>query len=257
MIGDFGMRVTEWWGPALAFAAGVVSFASPCVLPLVPGYLSFVAGDRSTAAPSSATRSAVDRARRPIVPILLFVLGFSVVFTLVFGFTASAARDWFLSPTGRRVAGGFVLAFGVLLLLYAVRARIPWLYWESRPFLARVRPGSVGAFPLGMAFAVGWAPCIGPVLGAITTLASNQGSTPRVVFLLFMYSMGLGIPFLLVGLGIERLMGAFKFFSRNYHWFAAISGAAMTAIGILLLTGQWTRLIAPLLEEVARFTPAL
>jgi len=247
MIADVGTRVTEWWGPALAFAAGVVSFASPCVLPLVPGYLSFVTGDRSTA----------EQARRPIVPILLFILGFSLVFTLVFGFTASAARDWFLSPTGRRVAGGFVLAFGVFFLLYAVRARIPWLYWEGRPLLARVRPGSVGALPLGMAFAVGWAPCIGPVLGAITTLASNQGSTPRVVFLLFMYSMGLGIPFLLVGLGIERLMGAFKFFSRNYHWFAGLSGVAMITIGTLLLTGRWNQLIAPLLRAVNRFVPVL
>jgi cytochrome c-type biogenesis protein len=247
MIADVGARVTEWWGPALAFAAGVVSFASPCVLPLVPGYLSFVTGDRSTA----------DQGRRRIVPILLFILGFSLVFTLVFGFTASVARSWFLSPIGRRVAGGFVLAFGVFMILYAVRARIPWLYREGRPLLALVRPGSVGALPLGMAFAVGWTPCIGPVLGAITTLAFNQGSTPRVIFLLFMYSMGLGLPFLLVGLGIERLMGAFRFFSRNYHWFAGASGVAMGAIGILLLTGQWNRLMAPLLEQVVRFTPAL
>jgi cytochrome c-type biogenesis protein len=247
MVANVGARVTEWWGPALAFAAGVVSFASPCVLPLVPGYLSFVAGDRSTA----------DQARRPIVPILLFILGFTLVFTFVFGFTASAARAWFLSPAGRRVAGAFVLTFGIFLLLYAFRARIPWLYWEGRPLLARVRPGSVGALPLGMAFAVGWTPCIGPVLGAVSTLAFNQGSTFRVVFLLFMYSMGLGVPFLLIGLGIERLMGAFKFFSRNYHWFAGFSGVAMAAIGILLLTGQWNRLIAPLLEEIQRFTPAL
>lgn len=247
MIADVGARVSDWWGPILALAAGVVSFASPCVLPLVPGYLSFIAGDRSTA----------DQARRPIVPILLFILGFSLVFTILFGFTASALRSWFISPSGRRVAGGFVLAFGVFLLLYAVRARIPWLYWEGRPLLARARPGSIGALPLGMAFAVGWTPCIGPVLGAIGTLALNQGSTPRVVFLLFMYSVGLGIPFLLVGLGVERLMGAFKFFSRNYHWFAGASGVAMGAIGILLLTGQWNRLIAPLLEQIQRFTPAL
>jgi cytochrome c-type biogenesis protein len=247
MIADVGARVTGWWGPVLAFAAGVVSFASPCVLPLVPGYLSFVAGDRSTA----------DRTRRRLVPILLFILGFSLVFTLVFGFTASAARHWFISPTGRRVAGGFVLAFGVFLVLYALRARIPWLYWEGRPLLARVRPGSIGALPLGMAFAVGWTPCIGPVLGAVSTLALNQGSTPRVVFLLFMYSMGLGVPFLLVGLGVERLMGGFRFFSRNYHWFAAASGVAMAAIGVLLLTGRWSQLMAPVLDKVKQFVPAL
>jgi cytochrome c-type biogenesis protein len=247
VIADVGTRVTEWWGPALAFAAGVVSFASPCVLPLVPGYLAFITG----------AEGAPGEPRKPIVPILLFILGFSLVFTLLFGFTASAARSWFLSPAGRRVAGGFVLAFGIFMLLYAVRAPVPWLYREGRPFLALARPGSVGALPLGMAFAVGWTPCIGPVLGAITTLAFNQGSTPRVIFLLFMYSLGLGLPFLLVGLGIERLMGAFRFFSRNYRWFAAASGVLMAAIGILLLTGQWNRLMAPLLEEVARFTPAL
>jgi cytochrome c-type biogenesis protein len=247
VIADVGARVTEWWAPALALAAGVVSFASPCVLPLVPGYLSFVTGDRATA----------DRARPPILPILLFILGFSVVFTLVFGFTASVARAWFISQTGRRVAGAFVLAFGLFMLLYAFRARIPWLYREGRPLLGRVHPGPIGAFPLGMAFAVGWTPCIGPVLGAVTTLALNQGSTPRVILLLFVYSVGLGIPFLLVGLGLERLMGAFSFFSRNYHWFAGASGTVMAAIGILLLTGRWSRVMAPLLEQVVRFTPAL
>ena len=86
--------------------------------------------------------------------------------------------------------------------------------------MARVRPGPAWAFPLGMAFAAGWTPCIGPVLGAIYGLASIQGSTARAILLLFMYSLGLGIPFVLIGLGIERVMGAMKFFSRNYHWFA-------------------------------------
>jgi len=247
MIADVGARVTEWWGPALAFAAGVVSFVSPCVLPLVPGYLSFVAGDRSTA----------DRTRRPIVPILLFILGFSLVFTLIGGFAASALTRWLKSDTGERLAGAIVLVFGVFLLLYALRLGVPWLYREERPFLTRVRPGPAGALPLGMAFAVGWTPCIGPVLGAILTLAANQGSPARSILLLFFYSMGLGVPFLLVGLGVHRLLGALRFFSRNYHWFAGFSGVAMAAIGILLLTGQWNRLIAPLLEEIQRFTPAL
>jgi cytochrome c-type biogenesis protein len=245
MLADVARGVNQWWAPALAFAAGVVSFASPCVLPLVPGYLSFVTGGQD---PSE---------RKPLVPILLFILGFSVVFTFVFGFTASAVRDWFISPTGRRVAGAIVLTFGVFMLLYAFRARIPWLYREGRPLLARVKPGRIGAFPLGMAFAVGWTPCIGPVLGAISTLAFNQGTTLRVILLLFLYSMGLGLPFLLVGLGIGRLMRAFKFISRNYHWIAGVGGAAMVAIGILLLTGEWTRLTAPLFRFINRFTPAI
>jgi cytochrome c-type biogenesis protein len=247
MMADVGAGVTEWWGPVLAFAAGVVSFASPCVLPVVPGYLAFVTGGESQP----------DEGQKPLVPILLFILGFAIVFTVVGGFTASALASWLRSETGERVAGAVVLAFGVFMLLYALRLGGAWLYREQRPFLDRVSPGRAGAFPLGMAFAVGWTPCIGPILGAILTLAANQGSPARSILLLFFYSLGLGLPFLLVGLGVRRLLGAVRFFSRNYHWFAGASGVAMSAIGILLLTGQWTRLMAPLLEEVVRFTPAL
>jgi cytochrome c-type biogenesis protein len=247
MIANVGARVTEWWGPVLAFAAGLVSFVSPCVLPLVPGYLAFVTGGESPSRDG----------RKPLVPILLFILGFALVFTVIGGFTASALTRWLKSDTGERLAGVVVLAFGVFMLLYALRLGVPWLYREERPFLTRVRPGRAGAFPLGMAFAIGWTPCIGPVLGAILTLAANQGSTARSILLLFFYSMGLGVPFLLAGLGVHRLLGALRFFSRNYHWFAGFSGVAMAAIGILLLTGQWNRLIAPLLEEIQRFTPAL
>jgi cytochrome c-type biogenesis protein len=250
MIADVARGVNEWWGPALAFAAGVVSFVSPCVLPLVPGYIAFVAGGQPGA-------NADLPLRRRLIPILLFILGFSVVFTVLFGFTASRLTRALRSGTGQRVAGAVVLAFGVFMLLYALRLGGAWLYAERRPLLSRVKPGAAGAFPLGMAFAVGWTPCIGPVLGAIATLAANQGSTARTILLLFFYSMGLGVPFLLVGLGLGRLMGAFRFISRNYHWFAAVSGAAMVAIGILLVTGTWTRLVAPLFRLINRFNPAL
>jgi cytochrome c-type biogenesis protein len=247
VIGDVARGVNEWWGPALAFAAGVVSFVSPCVLPLVPGYLAFVAGGDEP-----------DQGRRPaLMPILLFILGFSLVFTVIGGFTASALTRWIRSSVGQRIAGGVVLAFGVFMLLYAFRLGRPWMYREERPFLTKVKPGRAGALPLGMAFAVGWTPCIGPVLGAILTLAGTQGSSARAVLLLFFYSMGLGIPFLLVGLGLRRLLGAFRFFSRNYHWFAAVSGVALIAVGVLLVSGAWTRLIAPLLRFVNRFTPAI
>ena len=250
MIGDAAGGVQQWWAPLLAFAAGIVSFASPCVLPLVPGYLSFVSGGQEAAAGEGKNHS-------PILPIVLFILGFSVVFTFLFGFTASALARWIRSGTGQRVAGAVVLGFGVFMLLYALRLGMPWLYREERPLLSRIRPGPAGAFPLGMAFAVGWTPCIGPVLGAIATLAAGQGSTLRAVALLFVYSMGLGIPFLLVGLGIRRMMGAFRFFSRNYHWVAGVSGVALVAIGILLISGEWTRLVAPLFRVINRFTPAI
>ena len=235
MIGDAARQVQAWWGPFLAFAAGVVSFASPCVLPLVPGYLSFVTGGEKPG-----------EQERRMIPILLFILGFTVVFTVLFGFTASALTRWLTSSIGERVAGAVIAAFGVFMLLYALRLRVPLLYREGRPFLTRVKPGPAGAFPLGMAFAVGWTPCIGPVLGAVITLAANQGSTPRTLLLLLLYSLGLGIPFFLIGIGIRRLMGAFRFFSRNYHWFALASGIALVAIGVLVMIGAWTRLVAPL-----------
>jgi cytochrome c-type biogenesis protein len=243
MVADVSQGVNQWWAPALAFAAGVVSFLSPCVLPLVPGYLAMVTGGDDPA-----------RARRPLLPVLLFILGFSAVFTVVGGFAATALTRAVKSALGQRIAGVVVLAFGVFMLLYALRLGGVWVYREARPLLSRVRPGPAGAFPLGMAFAVGWTPCIGPVLGAILTLAANQPGHARTVLLLLSYSLGLGAPFLLVGLGLRRLLGMFRFFSRNYHWFAAVSGVALTAIGVLLLTGVWG---PSLFRFVSRFTPSL
>jgi len=108
-----------------------------------------------------------------------------------------------------------------------------------------------------MDFAGWWTPCIWPDLGAILALAANQANTASAVLLLAFYSLGLGIPFLLFGLGIRRVMGAFRFFSRNWRWFAGLSGAAMAAIGVLLISGAWTRLIAPLFDFINRFTPAI
>lgn len=242
MIADVGRGIQHWWAPLLAFAAGVVSFASPCVLPLVPGYLSFVTAGRADPA----------RERRPMLPILMFILGFAVVFTLLGAFAATTIGRWLHSTWGVRLAGAIVVLFGAFMILYAFRARIPSLYREERPFLSRVRPGATGALPLGMAFAVGWTPCIGPVLGAILTLAANERSPVRGAVLLFVYSLGLGIPFLLIGIGIDRLMKAFRFFSRHYEWFAGVGGAVMVAIGILLIAGEWTRLVSPLLRLANR-----
>jgi len=251
--------IRAWWAPALAFAAGVVSFASPCVLPLVPGYLSFVTGDQAVAAgsgggPGVATAA---RSRRRILPIILFILGFAAVFTLVGGFTASSASRWLRSTAGQRVAGLVVLGFGLLMVLYALELGMTWLYRESRPLLGRIKPGPGAAFPLGAAFAVGWTPCIGPVLGAILTLAAGQGSTVRAALLLLVYSLGLGLPFLLIGLGVSKLMRVMQFLTRHYRVISGVSGILLMGIGILLITGTWTRLVAPLFRMINRFTPAI
>jgi cytochrome c-type biogenesis protein len=245
MIALTDLPVQSWWGPVLAFAAGVVSFASPCVLPLIPGYLAFVSGGGSS------------RGRRDLAPILLFVLGFTIVFTLLFGFAATSVSRWLRMPAGQRVAGAFVFALGAFMFLYSLRAPIGWLYREGRPLLSRATPGRSGALPLGMAFAVGWTPCIGPVLGSILTLAAAQGGTVRTVILLLSYSLGLGVPIVLLGLGAQWMLGASRFLSRHYHLVARVGGAAMMTIGLLLVSGLWLRLLGPVFRLVNRFTPAI
>ena len=239
---DRGLR--SWWAPGLALLAGVVSFASPCVFPLVPGYLSFVAGGEER------------DERRPVVPILLFIAGFATVFTALGAFTGSITRI-LRSSAGIRISGLLIVAFGVLMILYALRLGTPSLFTERRPLLQRVRPGRGWAFPLGIAFGAGWTPCIGPVLAGVLALAAAQGGSLRGALLLFVYSMGLGIPFLLVGLGLRHLMGALTFVKRNYHWFAGVAGVVMVGIGVLVATDTWTRWLGPIMRSIREFTPPL
>jgi cytochrome c-type biogenesis protein len=233
--------LSAWWAPALAFAAGVVSFASPCVLPLVPGFLSFVTGTRATEGSG----------RRPLVPILLFILGFTIVFTLLGAFAGTFVRlvhaEWF-----QRVAGLVVALLGALMIGYALRRGSPRLYAERRPLLERIRPGTVGALPLGVAFAAGWTPCIGPVLGGILAIAAG-GGTGKGVALLLTYSAGLGLPFLLIGLGVDRSMAAFGWIRRRYRAIAAVSGVLLVAAGVLLMTGLFRQVTA----QLSRFAPGL
>ena len=242
MIADIVQTgLASWWAPLLAFAAGLVSCVSPCVWPLLPGYVSFVAGDRIA-----------EGGRRPLAPMLLFILGFTIVFVLLGAFASTFVKV-FKGTSGQRIGGAIVIAFGVLMIGYALQRGSLALYADRRPFLERVRPGSVGAVPLGMAFAAGWTPCIGPVLGAILAIAAT-GSTARAVLLLASYSIGLGVPFLLVGLGVTRFMGTFGWIKRRYTAIAVVSGTLMIALGVLLFTGRFTRLVAPLAE---RFTPGI
>lgn len=236
--------LAAWWAPGLAFAAGVVSFASPCVFPLVPGYLSFVAGGEAR------------DERRPVVPILLFIAGFAAVFTALGAFTGAATRV-LRSPAGVRISGAIIVAFGILMVLYALRLGSPGLFAERRPLLSKVRPGRAWAFPLGVAFGAGWTPCIGPVLAGVLAIAAAQGGSLRGASLLFVYSIGLGLPFLLIGIGIRKLLGALQWVKRNYHWIAGVSGVVMVAIGVLVLTNTWSRLLAPVLRAISNFNPPI
>lgn len=233
--------LSSWWAPALAFTAGVVSFASPCVWPLVPGYVSFVTGTRATEG----------EGRRPLVPILLFILGFTIVFTLLGAFAGTFVRffkaEWF-----QRVAGLIVVGLGLLMLAYALGRGPAALFAERRPLLERIRPGTAGALPLGVAFAAGWTPCIGPVLGGIFAIAAS-GGTFKGAALLAVYSFGLGVPFLLVGLGADRLMRSLGWVRRHYRAIAGVSGALLVAVGVLLMTGLFRQVFGPL----SRFAPGL
>jgi cytochrome c-type biogenesis protein len=231
---------SAWWTPAMAVLAGMVTVDSPSVFQLVPGYVSFVTGERARDDDAGA-----------LVPILLFIAGFALIFSLLGAFSAELVPK-IQGVTGQRIAGGVVVVFGALLVISAMGRGSARLYAERRPFLRKVRPGPAWAAPLGMAFAAGWTPCIGPVLGGILGLAS-QGSVTRGMLLLLCYSIGLGVPFLLVGLGIDRFVGAFGWVRRHYGPVTVGSGALLVAVGILLLSGQFTRLFAPL----SRYAPGL
>jgi cytochrome c-type biogenesis protein len=234
--------LAHWWAPGLAFLAGIVSFASPCVFPLVPGYLAVVSGavvSGSAAEPRSSGRASV-------TPMLLFIAGFAIVFTMLGAFAEVFVRH-LRSPAGQAVAGGIVIFMGCLMIVFAFQWGRVGMYMERRPFLEKVRPGTWGALPLGMAFAAGWTPCIGPVLSAILTIGAGTG---RAVLLLICYSAGLGVPFLLVGLGVQRFMGALAWVRRNYKWISACSGVLLIAVGYLIATNQLTRLLAPLTSKL-------
>jgi cytochrome c-type biogenesis protein len=232
-------------GPvALALVAGVVSFTSPCCLPLMPGYVAYVSGVAADGDGSVLVR------RRVLGAALLFVLGFATVFTLL-GAGASVAGAFLLRNrlVIEKVGGAFVIAMGLVTMGLL---RIPFLYREARLDLRRIRTGPLGAVPLGMAFAIGWTPCIGPVLAGILTAAATTGTAWTGAGLLFMYSLGLGIPFLLLAWGQARATRAFGWFRRHGRAIERVGGAVLLLMGVLMITGRWTRLFIPLIRWFAR-----
>lgn len=229
---------------ALAFVAGIVSFTSPCCLPLMPGFVSYVSGVAGGGSTITLVRS------RTMLAAALFVSGFATTFTLM---GAAASRLGALILYHRlvlgRVAGIFVIVMGLATMGLL---HLPFLYRERRFDLTRIRPGPAGAMPLGMAFAIGWTPCIGPVLGAILTAAATVESAWRGAALLFVYSLGLGIPFLLLAFGVARTGRLFRWLRRHGRAIELAGGGVLVLMGVLMITGQWVQLFAPLLRLFSR-----
>ncbi len=218
----------------LAFVAGVLSFLSPCVLPLVPSYLAFVGGS------ADAKRSVLIRNS------LFFILGFSLVF-IALGASASALGALLRSnlPLLTTFGGLLVIAMGLVMLGVI---RVPWVYRDTRPQYRGESRTPWGAMLLGMAFAAGWTPCIGPILGAILTLAGAGGTLAHGVGLLAVYALGLGVPFLLAALLLEPFMR----FSQRFRRFLPVvergAGVLLVVAGVLMLTGTFTRLNSYLIQ---------
>jgi cytochrome c-type biogenesis protein len=219
-----------------AFAAGLVSFLSPCVLPLVPGYVSLISG--IGVEELKVQESQVFR--KVMLNSIAFIIGFSIVFITLgalsteLGQLASQYKS-----TLARVAGVVIIVFG--LHLTGIMP-IKLLYADKR--LHNVKGGSTpwGAFVVGFAFAFGWTPCVGPILGAILGLAAAQNSVTEGILLLTVYSLGLAVPFLLAALGIERFMKFYGGFRRHMHAVEVVSGGLLMALGVLLVLGKFTLL---------------
>jgi len=233
------------FGIVIAFVAGIISFLSPCVLPLVPGYVSYIAGGTLEDLTEGST---VRQRLRAIYLSLFFILGFSLVF-IALGASASAIGEFLLSNKRlfEYIAGGVIILFGVYLMgLF----RIPFLEREIR-FVSRTAGGHpASALLLGTAFAFGWTPCIGPVLGTILTMSANANEVSVGVVLLTFYSLGLGLPFLVAAAFTGVFLHSLKSIRRIGRPFQFVAGAIMVALGIALLTGYLSSFAYWMLELV-------
>jgi cytochrome c-type biogenesis protein len=216
-------------GIPVAFAAGLISFLSPCVLPLVPGYISAVAG----VAPVDI------RASRVIGPSLAFVASFSVIFIALGLLGQQALHGALTGPTALKVSGAVIIAMGVLFVLAPF---VPRLSREWHVDSLMQRAGRGGPILTGVAFALAWTPCTGPTLGAIVTATGVSGSAAHGAFLLAVYCAGLGVPFLITGLAFGKATAALTVVKRHYPVVIGVGGAVLIGMGVLIWTGEFTQL---------------
>ncbi|MDP8961124.1 MAG: cytochrome c biogenesis protein CcdA [Actinomycetota bacterium] len=230
---------------SLALVAGVVSFTAPCTLPLLPGYVSYVSG----LSPAEGERQ--HARRRIFTGALLFAAGFTLVFTAM-GATASAL-GWFLARNTvwlDRIAGAFIVVMG---LAFVGLVRLPWLLRRERRLdLSRFARGTGAAAPMGAAFALGWTPCIGPVLAGILATAAIEKTVPRGAFLLFAYSVGLTLPFLWIALGLARGRQRLAWLRRYTRHVEVTGGVLLIVMGIAVATGGWTAMMSRMLAWYAQ-----
>jgi cytochrome c-type biogenesis protein len=234
-----------------AFGAGLLSFISPCVLPLIPGYLSYISGmslDEMRGAPAAAAAAGpgaavavtapADARRRIILSSLAFILGFSIVF-ISLGASASAIGRFMMARLDilGKIAGAIIILFGLHTMGVL---RIEWLYQEKRVQTNKRPAGLLGAMLVGIAFAFGWTPCIGPILAGILAVAAAQDTVESGVRLLSAYSLGLGVPFFATALAIDRFFAAFAKIRKHYHTIEVVSGILLVIIGVLIFTNRFT-----------------
>lgn len=227
----------------IALFAGLLSFLSPCVLPIIPPYLAYMGGI------SMNQLTADQNSRRPaIIASFFFVLGLSTVF-LFLGFAASAFGRFFLmnQTLFGQIAGGVIIILGLHFIgLY----RIPLLMREARLDAGDRGGSALGAYVLGLAFAFGWTPCIGPILGTILSLSAQEGSLSRGTFLMAVYAFGLGLPFILSAVFINRAMGVMNRLKRHMGLIEKTMGGLLVVVGFLMLTGAFSRMSYWLLENL-------
>jgi cytochrome c-type biogenesis protein len=221
-----------------AFFAGLVSFLSPCVLPLVPGYISIISG--SSLDQLKAREKDASLVRTALINSVLFIIGFSITFILL-GASATWVGQILLARKRlfEEIAGLVLIVFGIHLTGFI---KIKALYQDKRFHNVQKPRGMLGALVLGLVFAFGWTPCVGPILAGILTIASTKQTVTEGMFLLAVYSAGLGIPFLLTSLGLNQFLSFYGRFKKHFHAVEIISGALVVVVGVLIMTGSLSRL---------------